>query len=225
MGTKKVKAIELVFDWNLWPRQSIGTLDSTNLRQMKESLRAGFHLPPVVVNKADLRIIDGFHRTKAVLAVFGDDAKIDADLQEYADDAAMVLAAGALNAAQGLKLSPKDRAHFILKCRKLKIPPAAIASVLRIDEIRMKEFIAKRSAKTLDGEIIPLAAGARALAGKELTAEQEHYARTANGCMPEMYASMLLNALNADALILSDKTLAILGKLRDAIDLILEEVA
>ena len=225
MGTKKLKAIELVFDWNLWPRQSIGTLDSTNLRQMKESLRAGFHLPPVVVNKADLRIIDGFHRTKAVLSVFGDDAKIEADLQEYADDAAMVLAAGALNAAQGLKLSPKDRAHFILKCRKLKIPPAAIASVLRIDEIRMKEFIAKRSAKTSGGEIIPLAAGARALAGKELTAVQEHFARTANGCLPEMYASMLLNALNAEALVLSDKTLSILGKLRDAIDLILEEVA
>jgi len=225
MGTKKVKAIELVFDWNLWPRQSIGVLDSTNIRQMKESLQAGFRLPPVIVNKADLRIIDGFHRTKATLSVFGDEAEIETELREYADEAAMVLDAGALNAAQGLKLSPKDRAHFILKCRKLKIPPAAIASVLRIDEGKMKEFIKKRSAKTKNGEVVPLPAGAINLAGKTLTDAQEHYRQTANGCMPEMYASMLLNALRADAFLLNDRTLAKLKELRDAIDFVLTEAA
>ena len=225
MGIKKLKAIELVFDWNLWPRQSVQRLDSTNIARMKDALRSGFALPPVVVNKKDYRIVDGFHRTKAVLSVFGDEGEIDADLREYKNDAAMFLEAGALNAFQGLTLSPKDRAHFILKCRKMKIPPTVIAQALHIEEGKMKEFIAKRSAKTKDGEIIPLAAGARNLAGLELTDVQEHFARTANGCMPEMYASMLLNALKAEAVTLTDNTLARLRELRDVIDLILEEAA
>ncbi len=225
MSITKVKAIELVFDWNLWPRQSIGTLDVTNIRQMKEVLRSGFSLPPIRANKKDMRIVDGFHRTKAALLVFGDDAEIEADLRDYPNDAAMFLEAGVLNATQGLKLSPKDRAHFILKCRKMKIPPGAIAQALHMDEKLMKAFIKTRSAKTQDGETIPLPAGARNLAGQKLTDIQEHYARTANGCMPEMYASMLLNALNADALILTERTFATLRKLVAAIELILEEAA
>jgi len=225
MGIKKLKAIELVFDWNLWPRQAVQRLDSTNLARMKEALRSGFELPPIIANKKDLRIVDGFHRTKAYLSVLGDDAEMQAELREYKNDAAMFLEAGMLNAYQGLTMSPKDRAHFILKCRKYKIPPAAIAGALRIDRTKMEEFVAKRSAVTKDGETIPLPAGARNLAGKKLTEVQEHYARTANGCMPEMYASMLINALKADALTLTDNTIGRLKELYNLIELILEEAA
>jgi hypothetical protein len=226
MGIKTLKAIELVFDWNLWPRQSVQKLDSTNLARMKAALRSGFELPPIVVNKDDLRIVDGFHRTKAVLSVFGDGGKIKADVREYENDAAMFLEAGTLNAYQGLTMSPKDRAHFIIKCRRMKIPPAVIASALHIDVEKMQEFIKRRSAKTQDGEIIPLAAGsAKALHGKTLTSAQEHYARTANGCLPEMYISMLINALRADALVLTEKTFARLQELVALIEQILEEAA
>jgi len=228
MGTtRKVKAIELVFDWNMWPRQSAQRLDSTNIADMRAALRAGFSLPPIVINKKDMRIVDGFHRVRAVLDVFGDDAEIEAIAKEYESDAQMFLEGGALNMHwnHGLKMGPKDRAHFILKCRKLKIPPAAIAEALHIDEKAMRDFVAKRSAKTKDGEVIPLPAGARGLAGKELTEVQEHFARTANGCLPEMYISMLLNALNAEAVMLDGKTLSRLRELRDKIDVILDEAA
>ena len=225
MGIKKIKAIELVFDWNLWPRQAIQKLDSTNVSRMKESLRSGFSLPPVIVNKADYRIIDGFHRTKAHLEVFGDDAIMEVEFREYENDAAMFLEAGSLNAHQGLPMSPKDRAHFIIKCRRYKIPPAAIATALTMDVKKMKEFIKKRSAKTSTGETIPLAAGARSLAGKTLTTEQEHFATTANGCIPEMYISMLINALKATALLLTDKTLLRLKELYNLIGVILDEAA
>lgn len=225
MGIKTVKAIELILDWNLWPRQAIERLDSTNVARMKASLRAGFDLPPVVANTKDYRVVDGFHRTTAVLSVFGDDAKIKVDFREYKDDAEMFLEAGRLNAYQGLTLSPKDRAHFILKCRKMKIPPAAIADALHIDKVKMDDFVAKRSATTEAGEKIPLPAGARNLAGKTLTETQEHYARTANGCLPEMYASMLINALKADALIMTEKTIIRLCELRDLLDVICSEAA
>jgi len=63
MNIKKVKAIELIFDWNLWPRYEAEDLDSTNLRRMKSAILAGITLPPIIVNKKDNRIVDGFHRT------------------------------------------------------------------------------------------------------------------------------------------------------------------
>ncbi len=225
MGTTKVKAIDLVIDWNLWPRQSAQKLDSTNLSRMRASLRSGFSLPPVLVNKADNRVVDGFHRVRAVLDVFGDDAKIEVIYKDYATDAEMFLEAGATNHHHGLPMSPKDRAHFISKCRKLKIPWPAIADALSSDAEALKAFVKKRTATTESGETIPLAAGAMGLAGKTLTPVQEHYARTANGCLPEMYVSMLLNALKADGVVLTDKTLSRLGELHTVIGVILDEAA
>ena len=223
MSTRKVKAIELIFDWNLWPRHRAEVLDATNLNQLKDALRAGMRFPPIVVSE-DLRIIDGFHRTKAVLDVLGEDAEIDAEMRHYKNEAEMFLEAGALN-NHGLKLGPLDRAHFILKARKMKIPPAAIATALGMDPEKMTEFIKRRSAKTRGGETIALPAGARNLAGKTLTESQEHYARTANGCLPEMYARMLLNALRADALTLDEKTIKLLRELHEELKIILEAAA
>lgn len=224
MSVKRVKAIELVFDWNLWPRHKAEVLDSTNLQQLRDALRAGMRFPPVIVSETDMRIIDGFHRTRAVLDVLGEEGEIDAEFRTYKNEAEMFLEAGALN-NHGLKLGPIDRAHFILKARKMKIPPEAIAIALGMDKDKMQEFISKRSAKTQSGEVIPLPAGARNLAGKKLTEEQEHYARTANGCLPEMYASMLLNALRADALLLEERTIKVLKNLHEAIGVLLDEAA
>ena len=207
MGIKAVKAIELIFDWNLWPRHKAEVLDITNLNQLRNALRAGIKFPPIIIGD-DMRIVDGFHRTRAILDVIGEDGKIDADIRHYKDDAEMFLEAGALN-NHGLKLSPLDRAHFILKARKMKIPPEAIAVALGMDTEKMKEFVKSRSAKTPKGETIALPAGARNLAGKTLTQAQEHFARTTTGCVPQMYAQMLLNALAADAMTLDEKTMIV----------------
>jgi hypothetical protein len=223
--TTMVKAIDLVFDWNLWPRQSAQRLDSTNVARMREALRSGFPLPPILVSKSDMRIVDGFHRTQSVLDVFGDDGEIEAILKEYQNEAEMYLDAGATNCRHGLPMSPKDRAHFISRCRKMKCPWPAIAEALSMDPKRVKAFVESRTATTPDGETVPLSAGARSLAGLILTPAQEHFAKTANGCVPEMYVSMLLNALRADGMILTDRTIARLQELRDEIDRILDEAA
>jgi hypothetical protein len=220
-----MKAAELILDWNLWPRQSIGVLDSTNVRHMKEALMAGFVLPPVIASAKDFRVVDGFHRTTAILEVFGDEADIEVDLREYKNEAEMFLEAGRLNACHGLPMRPKDRAYFILRARKFKIPPLVIAEVLGMDVAKMKDFLEKRTAKTESGEVIPLAAGAMNLGGKTLTPVQEHYARTANGGMPEMYVNMLLNALRADSVQLTEKTLKKLGELYEEIGRVLGEAA
>ena len=222
MAVRKVKAVELIFDWSLWPRHKAESLDSTNLRQIRDALRAGVLFPPVIISH-DMRIVDGFHRTRAVLDVGGPGATICAEVRMYKNDADMFLDAGRLN-NHGLKLGPIDRAHFILKAQKMSIPNEAIASVLGMDREKMIEFVNDRTAINPDGETIPLPAGARNLAGLVLTREQEHFARTANGCLPGMYARMLINALKADALTIDRNTMKLLGELSREIELALDGV-
>jgi len=220
-----MKAIELVMDWNMWPRQSAQTLDSTNVARMREFLRVGGILPPVVINAKDYRIVDGFHRTRAHIDVYGDEADIEVIAKNYAKDSEMFVDAGRLNSSHGLPMGPKDRAHFIAKCRKMKIPYIVAAEAIGMNVDSMKKFFAERTARTESGEVIPLSAGGRGLAGKILTPAQEHFARTSNGAVPEMYISMLINALRADAVQLSDRTISRLRELDKEIQMILDGVA
>jgi len=218
----KIKAIECVLDWNLWPRHSAEKLDTANIRQMREALEAGVILPPIIVNRDDMRVVDGFHRVSAVLDLYGDDAEIDADVRAYESEGEMFLDAGRYNSKHGLPMSPMDRAHFIIKARRMRIPAPAIAQALGMQSEAMKVFLEKRSAMVKStGERIPLPGGAMHLSaaehGKELNASQENYARTTDGNAPMFHARTLLKALRADALKLSEKDLALLAELAEEI--------
>ena len=225
MTTKKVKAVELIFDWNLWPRHEAGDLDSTNLKKMKDALLAGVKLPPVIVNQKDNRIVDGFHRTKTVLNLYGDEAEIWVVYKEYKNDAEMFMESARLNNQHGLPLSPRDRVHVILKARKFKIPLPAVAEALGLDPEEAKIFLAKRTAKNRDGQTVPLSGGALSLAGLTLTKKQEDYVKKCPGTSAQLYARLLLNALKADAIILNESILKTLEELNAKIEKVLAEAA
>lgn len=225
MVTKKVKAIDLVLDWNLCPRHEAESLDSTNLKRMKDALVAGIKLPPVVINEKDNRIVDGFHRVKAHLSVYGDEATIIAEIRNFQSEADMFKESARLNNQHGLPLSPRDRAYVINKARKFKIPMPAIAEALGLDPKEAKDFLEKRSAKSQSGETIILSGGSRNLAGKVLTPNQETYVKACPGTSAQLYARLLLNALKAEAVIFNDKVIESLSELRGEIDKILAEVA
>ena len=213
--TVKMKALELIIDWALWPRYEANDLDSTNVSRMKEALRAGIELPPIIADKKSFRIIDGLHRLKAHIAVFGEDTTVSIELREYRNDAEMFLDAARLNTRQGLPLSPKDKVHVILVGRRMKLPLAKIAEAIGMRKEIADELIAKRTATTSKGEVIPLAAGAMKLAGKRLNKKQEAFARTSNGMQPIVNARLLLNALRANGRPLTQKELDIYVELRD----------
>lgn len=217
---KTVKAVELILDWSLWPRHDAHSTDSTNITRMCEALRAGVTLPPIIVG-SDMRVVDGFHRTKAYLREYGDDVKMKADVRVYESDADMFADAIRYNAINGLPLSPKDRAHAILKARKFKLPMSVIAMALGMSEASMKEFLAKRTATNPDGEKIALSYGASDLAGKQLTEKDMKFVDTIGANIPGMHASMLINTLRADSLVLSENTIEKLKELRDLIDRVL----
>ena len=211
----KMKALELIVDWALWPRYEANELDSTNVSRMKEALRAGIELPPIVADAKSFRIIDGVHRQKAYLAVYGEGAEIEVILRKYKNDGEMYLDAARLNTIQGLPLSPKDKVHVILVGRRMKLPLAKIAEALGMRKEKANDLLEKRTATTSKGEKIPLAAGAIRLAGKHLNKNQEKFARTSNGMQPIVNARLLLNALKANSFPLTDKELDIYIELRD----------
>ena len=217
---QSVKASSLIRNWDLWPRQSSQKLDVTNLNRMKEALKAGRILPPIIVDRKSNNIVDGFHRHAAKLSVYGDDADVEVIFRDYKSESDIFLDAGALNASQGLTLNQKDRAYFIAKCISMNVAPKKIALALNMDVEAVDKFFKGRTAINSVGEVIPLGAGAKNLAGKVLTKEQENYARQSTGYDPGHYVSILINALKADAVVLSEATIK---RLRD-LYLIIKEV-
>jgi len=197
---KKIKLIELIIDWNLWPRYKAENLDHTNVKRMKDAIQAGINLPPILVNSKDLRIIDGFHRFRAYQSLFGDDMEITVEMKDYDNDADMFLDSARLNSVQGLPLSPQDKAHVVYRLKRMKVPMIVIAEALGMSKDRAKEFYEKRIAKTESGEVLILANGASDLAelNRPLNEHEEKHARSANGCKASVLVALLLNALRAN---------------------------
>ena len=224
MTSKTIKAIECIFDWNLWPRHEAGDLDSTNLKKMKCALLAGVKLPPIILNKKDNRIVDGFHRVQAVLSLYGDGADIKVEFVNFKNDAEMFLESARLNNQHGLPLSPRDRVYVIVKARRFKIPMPVIAEMLGLNKDEAMAFLEKRTAKSKSGETIILSGGAMNLAGKVLTKKQEYYVKHTPGNTAQSYATILLNSLDGDMIIYTEKIIETLKKLQKKIEKVLLEV-
>ncbi len=228
---KTVKVLELIQDWKLWPRHEAGKLDSTNVAKLREILQSGRQFnTPIVVDAASLRIIDGFHRCRALLDVQGDDAETEVILRDYENEIAMRIEAAHFANSGSLQLTPKDKVHFALGMRRDHVPWPLIADALDMDVERCRVLVDGRSIETKEGKIA-VSAGAADLAehlnqtGKKADAEQEHFARTANGTPPLMHARMLLNALRAYGSIEYDaKTMEVLAELAQAIREIVAKV-
>jgi len=213
----KVKCMELIKDWSLWPRYEANDLDATNLLKLKEALRAGEVLPSIVVDKKSMRIIDGFHRVDAHLSVYGENAEIEATFREFKNDIEMFMESARINTIHGLALTSKDKAHVVLTMRRKKVPKMKIAEVLGVTKDYVNQLLERRTATTANGTRIPLSRGASSLAGKVLTKKEENFARMSNGMLPIINARLLMNALNAEVP-LTEKEIAVLLELRDAID-------
>jgi len=218
---KKLKVSEILMDWNLWPRAEVGDLDSTHMQRLVDAIITGVKLPPVIVNKSDYRLIDGFHRVSAYRTLYKEEAEIEAELRTYRNEAEMFLDSVRYNAKHGMPLTPKDRAHIIVKARRFRIDLTSISDALGMGKNRIQELFNKRTAKLKDGRIIVLPHGASRLAGQILDETQEHFAKTSNGTLPIVHARILLNALNAHAFQLNKKSITLLRELKNTIEQVL----
>ena len=79
---QKMQAAQLVEDFSLYQRSQV---DGSHVQRLSEALLAGETLPPIILDESG-RIIDGFHRRRAVMRAYGDEAEIEVEVRHYANE-------------------------------------------------------------------------------------------------------------------------------------------
>lgn len=192
---KKIKISKVVFDYKLYPRQR---LNSYHVDEIVEALKAGVHMPPIIVEKSSYRVVDGWHRIEAFRRLWGKDAQIDAELKEYASEAEVFQDSIRLNASHGQALSAMDEAHCLAKAQDFKLEQAVVATLLNITTERAEELVSNRLAISADGPIV-LKGSTAFMAGRRLTQEQVDYNRKAGGLHPTFYINQVASMIESDS--------------------------
>lgn len=200
----KVKVSELVFDFNLYPRQQI---DAGHLRNMMTAREAGIEFPPIYADRKSKRITDGFHRASLARRMHKEKAEIQVIFVDYESDQAMFLDALRRNASHGRNLTTYDRTHAIILADNLGLTHDVVAEALGMTISRVDELGTSRAAKS-DGLKVPLKSTIRHMAGKRLTRGQQAANRKLGGMDAKFYARQLIMLLENDLLDKEDAELA-----------------
>ena len=207
---KKMKAAELVLDFGLYPRNNV---DEHNVKNLVDALAAGTELPPVIIDRKSKRVVDGFHRVRAHLRLFGDNAEIDVITKNYKNDAELFLDAMRYNASHGAKLDTCDRTHCVIIAERLSIPLDAVAGALHMPERNLGALRNDRTAQGPGGLAVALKRTNRHFAGLQLTKVQEEANRRSSGMNQVFYVNQIIDLIESKLLDTEDKKL--LGRLRD----------
>ncbi len=164
---ERISLSELVEDLSIYPR---GAVDNVRVDDLCYALDAGNVLPPPLVDRATRKIVDGFHRVRAYRKRLGDDGVIDAELEDFASDAEMLLRSAQLNAVHGKPLGRYDQRNVYLRVQQLGASNAEIASALRVTPARLLQFSIK-VADSSTGQVA-LKRGTEHMSGRYLTDEQ-----------------------------------------------------
>jgi hypothetical protein len=138
MKSEIVKAAVLVEDFDLYPRADV---DSTHVAHIADAIEAGVEMPPVIACRKTKRIVDGFHRRRAHIRVFGDDADIRVVWNEYASEAELFEEAMRLNAAHGRNITSSDRTKCAIMANKLGISSDRIADALHVTVEKIESLL------------------------------------------------------------------------------------
>jgi hypothetical protein len=211
---------ELIEDLSIYPRTQVSDVNVTNL---VGALEAGYELPPLIVDRKTKRIVDGFHRRRAHLKVFGVDTSIVAELRTYSDDADLLKEAVALNTSHGLNLAEIEKRRVVLRLSELGVDDNEIAVALHVQPDRVTK-IRVRVATVLndDGAAIRLEPLKRPMfhfQGGVMSEEQAKAAKSAPGVSYSLLAKQLGDGLQHHLIDGNDgRTLAALKLLRRQLD-------
>lgn len=200
---RQMKACELVLDYDLYPRNSI---DAHNVSNLKEALLAGAEIPAVIIDKKSKRVVDGFHRVKAHLQAYGEDASLDVIEKTYRSDSELFLDAMRYNSSHGAKLDSHDRTRCVLIAERLTISKDDIAGALHMTVDRLATLRVDRTA-TFGKLTIPLKRTLRHMHGSKLTSRQVEGNKKLSGMNQQFYVNQVIELIEADLLDESDSKL------------------
>jgi len=146
----EVPVSSLVEDFDLYPRHAV---DDSHVADLARAYRADCVLPPIIINAIGSQIIDGFHRRRAWIRVYGDAGTITVDARQYDSVRAMITEAVSLNAAHGRRLDQQDRTRSILMLERAGVPLTHISVILHTTEARIEQLRVR--IVSVDGEVMP----------------------------------------------------------------------
>lgn len=220
--TTTLPLAQLVEDLTIYPRHAV---DDSHVAQLVLAMRAGTQLPPIVVDKASMRIVDGWHRTRAARRLHGPTGAIEGEVHRYESEAALLEDAIRRNAAHGRRLDRIDQVRAVVLLEQAGVAPERIAAVLsvpaeRVQRLRVRVAIAPESE---EGAVpgthrIVLKRPLAHLAGTELTEDQARAQAAAPGTSYLLVARQLHDAVTHRFLnTADDRLMAALGQLHKAL--------
>lgn len=196
---------DLVEDFSVYPRHQV---DSTHVTTLALALQAGEPLPPLAVERATTRIVDGFHRARAYRRVFGETGAAPVEWCAYSSPAALILDAIRRNSAHGRRLDAMDRTRAIRMAEVAGATVQAISVVLRMPEaavlrVRPRVVLLPRGAGPVEDAIpgtneVPTKPSYEHLKGVTLTPKQARVLGSQPGVSHTLLAGQLADAISSD---------------------------
>lgn len=216
-----ILAVSLTEDLSVYPRNRI---DDTHARELANAIRAGAVLPPIVIDAASKRIVDGFHRRRAAIMVDGDTALVSCIQRRYDSEAALYADAVLLNSAHGRKLDNHDKTRIILRARELGIDDESIAKLLVIEPSKVEQ-ISLRIVISDAGDSVPLKRGLEHMQGEILNTAQISTLRSVRSAESGRLALELTRLLDNGMVDLEDDHIVLrLTQLQDSLGRALSSV-
>jgi len=190
---------ELIEDFSVYPRHAI---DEANVGSLAAAARSGVALPPLVIEAATNRIVDGFHRARVYRRLLGPEGVVEVEEATYGSEDELLLDAVRRNASHGRKLDGIDQVRIVSMCRERGIALAAVAHVLHIPTERAEKLLVRlATAPAASGGMVPgtlsvaLKRPVAHLAGKALTEAQAAAHMRAPGVSYLLIANQLAEAI------------------------------
>lgn len=216
MGLEKYPASLLVEDTALYPRERV---DNFNVNQLAEGYRAGATVPPPLVAREGLFVIDGWHRRRAFMKVFGDDVPMEIEVRDFKDRAEMFLEAVRLNASHGNRLSTVDKKRCLILAEEFKVQEDRMWEVLHVRPetgrvwsnaratVASKKGTLGNGSKYRTpgmnrpkGRTVPLKGSMEHFSGQTVTTMQEQAMEKAGGLRQNYYVAQVINLLEHNLL-------------------------
>jgi hypothetical protein len=188
---KKLQAALLIEDYDLYPRSAI---DSVHVNEIVSAMEAGVEMPAVIIDEESKRIIDGFHRVRAVLKSKGEQAEIECDLRSYPSKKEMYLDAIRYNRGRGKDLNGAEMTGALLKGSEMRISIESLASVSGFTVEKVKSIIGVKTVevKNTGGARIALHRSVQHMTGKIVSTKQAEVIESS----PGQPMTLLLRQLN-----------------------------
>jgi hypothetical protein len=210
----KVAAASLIEDLDFYPRASV---DGQWVRELAEAYEAGASFPALVADRKSKRLVDGWHRRRAILRV-DPDAKVDVQWRDYADDAELFADSVACNPG-ARRFTTWDYARIRVRSHELGLSEERVATLIRRSPERVRSLpIAVRRLPGGGSLEVPLKRPLRHLSGMEISEEQQRVNASSSGWSPEYHARQLTMLLGTNDYPMSEQLAAALSELRAVLD-------